>query len=232
MKNPETGKPDINQNKLYNIYIGIDNYWKMNVYLRIAELLKEKKKLTKKQKIKNKDFKDEIKYIDQMAKIKIRELKDQNQTAKPVIAFIQFMSMNGVTKFQNEMNIGFIQRCFLIMTCRKDKIRHKYLNNNIWPKLHPAPEPTLIMWNNLGIKIREMKIRRFIINVISIIVMVIGFAGISYGNKLVSGKNDQESFDINDCSSIMSITEEMAEADFKDDLSSNTILGCYCYDKL
>ena len=92
------------------------------------------------------------------------------------------MSINGVTKFQNAMNIGRMKRCFWIMTCRKDKIRHKYLNGSIWPKLHPAPEPTLIMWNNLGIGPRQMKIRRFVVNIISVVVMIIGFAGIAFGN--------------------------------------------------
>ena len=88
------------------------------------------------------------------------------------------------------------------------------------------------MWNNLGIEIREMKIRRFLVSFVSIIVMIIGFAGISYGNKLISGKDDQESFDINDCATMIDITEQMATDDFKDKLSSNTILGCYCYEKL
>ena len=61
LMNPEIGKSDINQNRVYNVYIGIDNYWKMNVYLGIADLLKRKKALTKKSKIFNKDYKNEIK---------------------------------------------------------------------------------------------------------------------------------------------------------------------------
>jgi hypothetical protein len=40
LRDPATGKSDVNQNKLFSLYIGIDNYWKMNVYLDIAKLLK------------------------------------------------------------------------------------------------------------------------------------------------------------------------------------------------
>ena len=129
------------------------------------------------------------------------------------------------------MDIGIIKRCFLIMTCQKDKLKHKYLNGNIWPKVHAAPEPTLIMWNNLGIGYREKELRKFIVSILSIFVMIVGFALISYGNKLINGRQDTESFDINECSTLVDITEQMATDDFKDELSSKTILGCYCYQK-
>lgn len=179
---------DINQNRVYNIYIGINNYWKMNVYLGIADLLKRKKALTKKSKIFKKDHKEEIKFIDQLAKMQIRELKNNHKSTKPVIAFIQFMSMNGVTKFENAMNIGYFQWCFMYLTCRKDKIKHKYLNADIWPNMQPAPEPSLIMWNNLGITYKERRVRGLLVSIASIFVMIFGFAGISYGNKLINGK--------------------------------------------
>jgi hypothetical protein len=120
--------------------------------------------------------------------MKIRELKTSEKTAKPVVAFIQFMSMNGVTKFQKAMDVGFFSRAFLTCVCRKDKIRHKYLDGKIWPTLLPAPEPTLIMWNNLGIGRYQRMIRIFVINVISILVMIVGFAGITYGRMLARGQ--------------------------------------------
>jgi hypothetical protein len=69
---------DINQNKVFNIYIGINNYWKMNVYLDIAKLLKRKKILVKKSKIMNKDYKNEIKKLDVLAKMKIKDLKNNS----------------------------------------------------------------------------------------------------------------------------------------------------------
>jgi hypothetical protein len=87
------------------------------------------------------------------------------------------------------------------------------------------------MWNNLGINYRERRFRSILVNTASIFVMIFGFAGISYGNKLLSGKKDP--FDINECATMTDeITEEMASDDYKDELSSNTILGCYCYELL
>lgn len=44
---PETGLTDPNQNKVFNIYFGEDNYTKIRKMLDIAKLLKEKKKLNK-----------------------------------------------------------------------------------------------------------------------------------------------------------------------------------------
>ena len=127
------------------------------------------------------------------------------------------------------MDVGFFARAFMVCTCRKDKIRHKYLNENIWPKLHPAPEPTLIMWNNLGIGKYQRILRIFIINIISLFVMIFGFAGITYGQMLANGNGDK-AFNTDDCDGFGTITQTMAENDFYDESSSNTILGCYCYE--
>jgi len=58
--------------------------------------------------------------------------------------------MNGIKKFKKAMSISIMYRAWMIMTCRKHMIRHKYLNDSFFPTIHDAPEPTLIFWKNLG----------------------------------------------------------------------------------
>jgi len=66
--------------------------------------------------------------------------------AQPVMAFLQFQSMNGVIKFQQAMNHNKLWRFWMIFSCRKEQIEHKYLNAEIWPSICVAPEPSAIIW--------------------------------------------------------------------------------------
>ena len=53
--------------------------------------------------------------------------------------------MNGKTKFLNAMNASWGRR---ICDCNRS-LRNKYLGNR-WPVVSEAPDPTLIIWKNLG----------------------------------------------------------------------------------
>ena len=53
--------------------------------------------------------------------------------------------MNGKTKFLNAMNASWGRR---LCDCNRS-LRNKYLGNR-WPVVSSAPDPTLIIWKNLG----------------------------------------------------------------------------------
>mmetsp|Transcript_2180 Transcript_2180/g.3250 ORF Transcript_2180/g.3250 Transcript_2180/m.3250 type:complete len:85 (+) Transcript_2180:2184-2438(+) len=76
-----------------------------------------------------------------------------------------------------------LYRGFLICTCRGSRIKHKYLDGKFWPKPEAAPEPSLILWNNLGVSGCSRWIRTIAVNIISITIIVIGFLAISYGKR-------------------------------------------------
>ena len=89
--------------------------------------------------------------------------------------------MNGVKKFREAINISRMRRLFYFITCRKKLIEHKYLNGSVWPELHNAPEPSQIMWSNLGYSRQNRYVRVLVVNFISIIVLCLGFYGIALG---------------------------------------------------
>ena len=72
------------------------------------------------------------------------------------------------------MNVNKCRRC--IIHCKKDhdKIAHKYLGEK-WPKVSSAPDPSLIVWENLG----KGKIDRCglssLTNILAFILLVGGF---------------------------------------------------------
>lgn len=72
----------------------------------------------------------------------------------------------------------------MIMTCRKKKIQHKYLNKKIWPKIYDAPEPTLILWRNLGHGQLNRFIRRTIVQIVSLAIIAVGFFAIAKGEDI------------------------------------------------
>ncbi len=90
--------------------------------------------------------------------------------------------MNGVSKFKSALDFSLFKRMVFILTCRKDQIAHKYLDDEIWPNLTVAPEPSLIIWLNLGINKVSRLIRKQILNLFSFVIIIIGFLAIVYLN--------------------------------------------------
>ena len=52
---------------------------------------------------------------------------------------------------------------------------HKYLDGKVWPKVADAPEPSLIVWNNIGVSTLQKLIRVLVNYIISTIIVVISF---------------------------------------------------------
>jgi hypothetical protein len=93
--------------------------------------------------------------------------------------------MNGVQKFKNAMNFGYVYQRWMYYTCRYHKIEHKYLNGNIWPKLFEAPEPSLILWENVGARLCNRITRATIIHMCFLAIIVIGLYALSIADNYI-----------------------------------------------
>lgn len=77
------------------------------------------------------------------------------------------------------MDINSCKRCWLRCQGKQDAIAHKYLGGK-WPEVKPAPDPTLIEWQNLGKGSIERCGRSTITNVVAFILLLVGFVFIVY----------------------------------------------------
>jgi len=81
------------------------------------------------------------------------------------------------------MDVNCCKRyCYNFCPCfkhRKSEVDYKYLGER-WPEITDAPDPTLIIWNNLGIDQCSRCIRGFLIYLVLFVVVVLGFVGIVF----------------------------------------------------
>ena len=87
--------------------------------------------------------------------------------------------MNGKRKFIKAMDIGCCKRFILRCKKREDEIAHKYISGK-WPQVESAPDPSLILWANLGKGKIERCGRSTVSLILSILLLLIGFASIIY----------------------------------------------------
>ena len=83
--------------------------------------------------------------------------------------------MNGCTKFKNALNISLFTRILYYIGGKKDQIAYKYLDDSIWPNVTNAPEPTLIIWLNLGVSKLNNFFRKLLLNFLSLFLLFLGF---------------------------------------------------------
>lgn len=98
------------------------------------------------------------------------------------------MSMNGKKKFLNALDkrrLGCCNRCLVNCWCqhRVEEIHHKLIGG-AYPEVMPAPNPTLIMWQNLGVGRISQCCRALLVYFLSALIISIGFAVIIYFNYL------------------------------------------------
>ena len=87
--------------------------------------------------------------------------------------------MNGKEKFLKAMDIGCYRRCCLRCQKKEDTIAHKYLANK-WPSVKTAPDPSLIIWENLGKGSVDRCGRSTASNCLAFLFLILGFAVIIY----------------------------------------------------
>jgi hypothetical protein len=90
--------------------------------------------------------------------------------------------MNGKKKFLKALKISRCQRCVLRCKGRSNEIEHKYLGKH-WPQVSDAVDPSLILWQNLGVSRFSQIVRQTIIYFICFILVCGAFLAIGLGMK-------------------------------------------------
>lgn len=101
--------------------------------------------------------------------------------------------MNGKEKFLRAMNVSLARRFWywFCRCCYKNKladIQHKYFQGK-WPKINAdLPDPSLILWPNLGVRTLSRACRSLFIYLVSILLMAVCFGlimwAVNYSNGL------------------------------------------------
>ena len=117
--------------------------------------------------------------------------------------------MNGKDKFIKALDINCCKRCILRCQKKQDVIAHKYLAGK-WPTVLEAPDPTLILWENLGKGRIEKCGRSTISNVLAFLLLMVGFISIIY----LMSVQAQYTFDVTACGE-KTIDETTAVDSFK-----------------
>ena len=87
--------------------------------------------------------------------------------------------MNGKEKFLKAFKVDPCSRwCMYYNDYHWDDIKHKYLGKR-WPSVEEAPDPTLIIWKNLGKGRIERCCRNLMIFIVAIILVILGFLSIT-----------------------------------------------------
>ena len=81
--------------------------------------------------------------------------------------------MNGKTKFMKAMRRSWCRRKCPRWYSYNQKEAHKYIGGR-WPRVKSAPDPTLILWNNLGYSKTERCLRGSYVTVAALLLIAIG----------------------------------------------------------
>ena len=87
--------------------------------------------------------------------------------------------MNGKRKFLKAMNIGACKRWCLRMKKKQDTIEHKYMAGS-WPEVVSAPDPSLIVWENLGKGKIERCGRSTVTNIFAFGLLLVGLGALVF----------------------------------------------------
>lgn len=109
-----------------------------------------------------------------------------------VYTFITFNSMNGKKKFLRALdknNLTCWNRSKVRCGCEKDipELKDKLIGGT-YPEILDAPNPTLILWPNLGVGKMSQCCRALAIYLASIVIIALGFVAIIYVSQLKSNQ--------------------------------------------
>ena len=88
--------------------------------------------------------------------------------------------MLGKEKFLKAMKVGCCKRfCMKYCKGQGEMIDYKYLGNR-WPEVHQAPDPSLILWQNLGFGVIDRCLYSCYVILATLFLLLLGFSLIVY----------------------------------------------------
>ena len=146
--------------------------------------------------------------------------------------------MEGKKKIMEELEISAAKRCCIVYCgcCgNKDALSHKYIGER-WPVFEEAPDPSLIIWSNLGVTQCGRLVRSILVFLLSVLVVVGSFGLIvwvmKWRDKYKASQWNSDSCDSND---IMQKDAEEAWKLYMKDPKTNkgkaglNLMQCFCY---
>ena len=141
--------------------------------------------------------------------------------------------MNGKQKFMSALNrskLSCNHRCMLSCGCQRrvKELEHKLIGG-LYPEVTDAPDPTLILWSNLGVGRVNRCCRASLNYLFSVLIIAIGFVIIIYIGNLRDKRVDS-AWQPTSCGSEYYLAE--AEVDyFAAAEEQKKIWQCFCYTK-
>lgn len=234
-KNPDKLKLEKNAEKIMNLHMGVTDYGFLFFLIRIQSLVKQIKLIRlRKEKLPKKAAafdKQEAKAIDNIIAAKnAMEIYNSKNKSKAVVAFVQFESMDAVPRINRSYEYNCCARCCVMSCCcgNRENLAYRYLRKT-WPEISPAPDPTIIQWQNLSVGPVGRCIRITFIGLVSFILMMVSFALIIYSKNVE--KEQQNKFPNKDCGSLTPNKTE-AYQDFQLPIADQQgLMFCYCKDQ-
>ena len=218
-----------------DINFGMSDYGIMHFYLKRSSLMREEAVITIKTNILNDTEMDEDvkeKQIRKLEKklVKVQKKKEKNEREyekfkqknkqQVVKAFVTFKSTEAKLRIMQLYHVSRLTKIF-----GKKKLKDRYFENKWLDVRHPT-DPSLILWENLGVSMTQRCIRIFIVAAISVLLMIFTFAIIVYSRYYQSSLS--EKYGSSSCPSDK-ITQEEAYADYmKPQAERSGLMNCYC----
>jgi len=187
---------DPNAHRIVDINFGMSDYGVMHFYLKRTELSKQEAILNIKinivsdTKMKEKDRQKKIKAL-QKKLAKVVKAKDKNEmnytkfketcSQQVVKAFVTCQSMEGKLRLLQLYNISRTAKC-----CNKSKLEDRKFEGKLLDVRHPT-DPSLILWENLGVSRKQRCIRISIVALISFLLMIATFIIIVFSKSVEDG---------------------------------------------
>ena len=229
---------DQNAFQVADINFGMSDYGIMKFYLQRTDLIKQQIILQIKIDIlkdstQSEEKKEELKKKLQKKLENVEKKKEKNEERyqkflekgkqSVVKAFVTFKSMEGKLRIMHMYNQNWITKC-----CRKKKIQHLYLDNK-YLDIRAPTAPSLILWENLGVKRKERCIRISFVALVSFILMIITAVIIVYSREFQSSTNDEYGDGI--CPSNDVTQDDALQDQLKAKSERSGLMYCYCIEQ-
>ena len=229
---------DQNAYHIADINFGMSDYGIMKFYLQRTNLIKQqiilqiKIDILKESKY-SEDKKEKIKKKLENKLVNIEKKKEKNEQGYQkflekskqavVKAFVTFKSMEGKLRIMRMYDQSCFTKC-----CNKKKIKHLYMDKK-YLDIRPPTAPSLILWENLGVKMKERCIRICFVALISFILMIITAVIIVYSREFQSSTNDEYGDGI--CPSNDVTQDDAYQDQLKPKSERSGFMYCYCIEQ-